>query len=58
MRARGDYPAAPAAVAVRWPMGRSGEPEEVVNLVVFLASDKSSWITGAAIAVDGGWTNI
>ena len=35
-------------------MGRFGEPEEVAAAVVFLASEASSWITGAALAVDGG----
>jgi NAD(P)-dependent dehydrogenase (short-subunit alcohol dehydrogenase family) len=36
------------------PMGRYGLPEEVAELVVFLASERSSWITGAAVSVDGG----
>lgn len=38
------------------PMKRAGEPKEVASLVVFLASDESSYITGQSIAVDGGWT--
>lgn len=38
------------------PLGRLGEPEDVAQAVVFLASDESSWITGQAIAVDGGFT--
>jgi NAD(P)-dependent dehydrogenase (short-subunit alcohol dehydrogenase family) len=37
-------------------LGRTGEPREVAALAVFLASDDSSFITGAAIPVDGGWT--
>lgn len=37
------------------PMARMGEPEDIANAVVFLASDKSSYITGQVIVVDGGW---
>ena len=36
------------------PIGRTGKPEEVANLVLFLASDESSFITGTAHPVDGG----
>jgi 3-oxoacyl-[acyl-carrier protein] reductase len=35
------------------PCGRFGTPEEVANVVVFLASDRASWVTGACINVDG-----
>jgi meso-butanediol dehydrogenase / (S,S)-butanediol dehydrogenase / diacetyl reductase len=38
------------------PMGRAGKPEEVAELALFLASDESAWMTGNAIAIDGGAT--
>jgi len=37
------------------PLGRVGTPQEFANLVVFLASERSSYITGVSIPVDGGW---
>jgi len=38
------------------PMGRGSQPEEVAHVALFLASDESSYIHGAMIAADGGWT--
>lgn len=38
------------------PVGRFGKPEEVANAILFLASDEASFITGANLAVDGGYT--
>jgi NAD(P)-dependent dehydrogenase (short-subunit alcohol dehydrogenase family) len=38
------------------PLGRWGELEEIQGLALFLASDASSFVTGAGIAIDGGWT--
>lgn len=40
-------------IAATIPLGRVGEPEEVANAFVFLASDKASYITGALLSVDG-----
>ena len=43
------------AMLTKVPMGRVGKPEEVSNLVLFLASDQSSYMTGSTVVVDGGW---
>lgn len=57
MRALGDYDQARAGFVARQPMGRLGTPEEVAELVVYLASDESAFMTGDAIVIDGGWAN-
>ncbi len=44
-----------AMIADRTPLGRWGEPEEVANSVLFLASAEAAYITGTILSVDGGW---
>jgi 2-keto-3-deoxy-L-fuconate dehydrogenase len=58
LRATGDYEAARATFIARQPMGRIGQPDEIAALAVYLASDEAAFVTGQAIAIDGGWTNI
>jgi NAD(P)-dependent dehydrogenase (short-subunit alcohol dehydrogenase family) len=45
-----------AAFVQKLPVGRWGELHEIKGIVVFLASEASSFVTGAALAIDGGWT--
>lgn len=44
-----------ATWATQGPMGRIGQPEEIAAAVVFLASERASYITGVTLQVDGGW---
>ena len=44
-----------AAVMAQTPFGRKGEPEEIAEMVVWLCSERASYVTGAAYNVDGGW---
>ncbi len=46
------------ALIAKHPMGRLGKPEEVAELVLFLSSDKSSFMTGGYYLVDGGYTAV
>jgi len=44
-----------AQLLARIPKRRLGQPEEIASLAVFLASKESGYMSGAAIAMDGGW---
>ena len=42
------------AATAQIPLGRFGQPEDIANMAVYLASEKASYITGQIISVDGG----
>jgi len=52
-----DDPEAYQSFVAQIPLGRWGELDEIGGLAVFLASDASSFVTGAGIVIDGGWTS-
>jgi 3-oxoacyl-[acyl-carrier protein] reductase len=56
LKTEADPEAARKTWAARLPMGRFGTPEEVAQAVLFLASNRSSFATGEALVVDGGYT--
>jgi NAD(P)-dependent dehydrogenase (short-subunit alcohol dehydrogenase family) len=56
MLAQGDPEEVRARRIQNYPIGRFGTPEEVAHTALFLASDESSFITGAVLPVDGGFT--
>lgn len=56
LAATGDYDKALADFRARQPMGRLGQPEEIAEMVCYLAGDLSAFTTGQAFAVDGGWS--
>ncbi len=55
-RAFAEDPAVRAQLTNNIPLGRPGEPEDVVGMAAFLASDEAAFITGADIIIDGGTT--
>lgn len=44
------------AILSRYPLRRAGKPEDVANMVLYLASDEAVWVTGGTFSVDGGMT--
>ena len=56
-QAQPDPAAARAAAGKLHALGRIGGPEEVARVAVFLASDESSFMTGSAVVVDGGFSS-
>ncbi|MCA0927960.1 SDR family oxidoreductase [Ruegeria profundi] len=56
LHATGDFDKALAAFKSRQPMGRLGRPEEIAEMVCYLAGDLAAFTTGQAFAVDGGWS--
>ena len=59
-RGAADWPGTEKRFAARAMMGRIGEPEDIANAVVFLASPESGWITEQLLTVDAvaGWTTL
>ncbi len=57
-RAIGDVEKARADFIARQPMGRIAAAEEIARLAVYLGSDESAFMTGQALAIDGGWSNV
>mgnify|MGYP003313097001 CR=1 FL=1 len=53
----GDYEKALADFTARQPMGRIASADEIASLAVYLASDESTFTTGQAHVIDGGWAN-
>ncbi len=47
-----------AVTASKYPLGDLGEPVDIANMALFLASDESKWITGQSFIVDGGYTAV
>lgn len=52
----GATPEGEAAIAALHPLGRISRPEEIASLCAYLLSPESSFVTGAALTIDGGFT--
>jgi len=48
-------PAAEAEITQKTPLGRMGRPEDVADVIVFLASEQARWLTGQLLYAGGGW---
>jgi len=55
-RFAGEKPESRAAMTALHPIGRIGTPEEIADAVIWLSSDKSSFVIGHSLLVDGGFT--
>ena len=51
-----ENPALHEELSAAHPLGRIAEPEEIADAIVWLSSDKSSYVTGVALPIDGGYT--
>ena len=45
-----------AMMLAKHPIGRFGTPDDVARMLLYLASDDASWVTGSFFPIDGGWT--
>lgn len=55
-RSEGEWEATKEEMSRYYPLKRLGEPEDIANAMLFLASDEADWITGHALVVDGGFS--
>jgi NAD(P)-dependent dehydrogenase (short-subunit alcohol dehydrogenase family) len=55
-RALLDDPAWREAILSKYPLQRFGQPDEVAAAILYLSSDEAAFVTGVALAVDGGYT--